>query len=411
MSAKPRLLVISQVMPYPGAAGQQVRVANKLTAFRNSFHITFLTSIPQEQHDSARVRLLEHCDEAILLPARYPGSILAKAWYRANGLGYTLSTGLKFSNYLVSQVEFTPARAVSALGGASFDLALFEYWHAVDLVPLLHERGIPCVLDMHDILWRSYQHQLEDRGWLPAWLVNRLVSQYRLREQAAWDQFDALIAINQAELDDARQVVSEHKPIFYAPMGVDLDKWPYSWQPAQPPRVAYYGGLGSPHNQRDALLCYGQIMPIVWETFPQAELWLVGSHPPNFIRALASDPRVTVTGYVERVQDVLATMSLVLCPWSGTYGFRSRLVEVMALGVPVVASPNAVYGMGFHSGNGIQLAETPHEIAQSAFVLLNDPKHLKEQSMLGRAEIEKYFSFETSYGKLTLDLVYFLTKQ
>src|SRR5690606_14691233 len=111
--------------------------------------------------------------------------------------------------------------------------------------------------------------------------------------------------------------------------GIDLQKWPYSWQPAQPPRIAYYGGLGSPHNQRDALQCYEEIMPTVWAHFPDVELWIVGSRPPATIQALAEqDSRVTVTGFVERVQDVLQTMTAVLCPWTGKYGFRSRLIEV-----------------------------------------------------------------------------------
>ena len=45
----------------------------------------------------------------------------------------------------------------------SIDGALFEYWHAVDLIPLLQQRGVACILDMHNILWQSYRRQFLDR--------------------------------------------------------------------------------------------------------------------------------------------------------------------------------------------------------------------------------------------------------
>jgi len=42
---------------------------------------------------------------------------------------------------------------------------------------------------------------------------------------------------------------------------------------------------------------------------------------------------------------VLKTITVLLCPFTGTYGFRSRVIEAMALGIPVVATPDAVHGM------------------------------------------------------------------
>src|SRR5262249_29035716 len=154
-----------------------------------------------------------------------------------------------------------------------------------------------------------------------------------------------VIAINHEELNYLRSATPSTTKLFHAAMGVDLALWPYSWSPSGKPCLAYYGGLGSPHNQADALACYQRLMPEIWRRFPDAEFWIVGGNPPETIRALGSDSRVKVTGFVENVQPVLSRMSLLLCPWSGIFGFRSRLIEAMALGVPVVTSPDAVYGM------------------------------------------------------------------
>ena len=408
---KPRLLVISNVLPFPLAAGQNQRVFYKLRAFREYFDITFLTSAPGHLADGVHKELLACCDKAIVLPSRYVEKPGSKVRHRTLGAFYTLRTGLKFSNYLVGRVEYSTPRLKTALENADFDCVLYEYWHAWESLPLFQDKGIPCVLDMHNILWQSYSRHLRTQRTVPEVWKRWAISQYRDREEAAWIEFDALIAINKAEFAYTRQVVGEDKPIFYAPMGTDLEIWPYCWSPTDPPRIAYYGGLGSPHNQRDAMDCYKNIMPHIWREIPEAELWLVGSNPPPHIKELPEvDSRLHVTGFVQEVQEILKTMSLVLCPWSGTYGFRSRLVEVMALGVPVVASPDAVHGMGMQDGKEIILAGNPHKMAHAALTLLNDRQFSNQQSLCAMELVDRVYSFDATYGKLSLDLAEFLFK-
>ncbi len=399
-----RLLIVSAVLPFPRRTGQQQRVFYKLKALREFFHLTFLTAAHPKQVAEVREELQTLCDEAIVLPSQYQRSIWTRALFRLGGAFYTGRTGLKFSNYVLGQVEFSPSRLELALASSSYDGALFEYWHAHNSVPTLQAKGILCVLDMHDILWQSYDQQLS-RRMLPVRWKKWAAEQYRRAEEQAWQQFDALIAINKEEARYVRTIVGEQKPIFYAPMGVDLSAWPYSWQPAHPPRLAYYGGLGSPHNQQAALRCYKQIMPHIWQKCPEAELWLVGSDPPaSLLRLPQEDRRVVVTGYVERVQDVLRTMTTVLCPWSGTYGFRSRLIEVMALGVPVVASPEAVYGMDMQAGQGLFLEESDEGMAQACLRLLEHADLAHEQSARARQHVEQNFGYEATYGRLAHDL-------
>jgi glycosyltransferase involved in cell wall biosynthesis len=130
----------------------------------------------------------------------------------------------------------------------------------------------------------------------------------------------------------------------------------------------------------------------------------VGSNPSERLRRLTSDSRVKVTGFVEKVQDVLCTMSLVLCPWSGTYGFRSRIVEVMALGVPMVSTPEAVDGMELESGRGIILANSDDALVERALELLLAPNQLAAQSRLARSEMERLYSLENTYGRLMTEL-------
>jgi glycosyltransferase involved in cell wall biosynthesis len=409
-ASKPHLLVLSQIFPFPGSAGQQQRVLYTLLSLRERFRITFVAPVEPGTEEVIRQRLLACCDDAFLLPSAYSHSVFTKAWHKVSGLLYSVRTGLKTSNYIVSRVEFTPARLADTLQGVEADCALFEYWHAAESIPALRNMGIDCVLDMHDILWRSYSRQLDIRPLTPRWWKRRAVRLYREQEERAWAMFDGLITINSAEHDYVHEKLP-HMQLFYAPMGIDTDQWPYSWQPSDPPRVAYYGGLGSKHNQQDAMHCYSAVMPLVWEQCPDAQLWLIGGNPPQSILDLARDPRVRVTGYVERVQDVLKTMRAVICPWSGTFGFRSRLIEVMALGVPVVASSDAVYGMLMEQGRGLFLADTDREMADAALPLLMSREFAEGQSKLARRQVEEKFSFDATYGRLADQLYRFVQRQ
>lgn len=401
---KPKLLVVSAVYPYPRQSGQQQRVFYTLKALHEDFRLTFLTISPDENIDEVQAKLRDYVDVAIVLPSRYTKSFFSRLFYRFFGFLNSVVTGLKFSNYLLGTLELSYSRISTAIDLNQFDLVLFEYWHTHKAARKM--TNVITALDMHDLLWQSYKRQIEKVKGLPNFVRSSLVNRYMKQEENAWNDFDVLIAINQAEMEIIQGLYGEKKKLLYAPMGVDLSTWCYSWQPEQKPRrVAYYGSLGGAHNQQDALLCYHEIMPGVWQRFPDIEFWIVGSNPPESILKLSEDPRVHVTGYVDNVQKVLQEMSLVLCPWIGTFGFRSRVVEVMSLGIPVIASNDAIYGMGFEMNKGICVGESTEDLARLAINWLSQEEILQQQSLYARRQVEEKFSFEATYGRLSADLL------
>jgi glycosyltransferase involved in cell wall biosynthesis len=381
-----------------------MRVRNKLIALQAYFDIDFLTVAYPQEVEAEQRRLASFVDRAVVLPAVTQRNFSSRLWHEVLGGFYQVRTGLKPSNYRIGQVEFSPSRVKGAVSVEAYDLVLYEYWHAVRSVESFRRLGIPCVLDMHDVLWQSYDRQLRTHSY-PWMRVFRepLVRAYKRREEAAWRLYDALIAISEGEAEYVRELVTD-KPVFVAPMGIDLEAWSYGWSPVTPPRLAFYGSYGNDRNPEGVFWCVERIMPLIWAQRPDVEFWVVGANPPPEIRALAKDGRVHVTGFVPDVDETLAAMTAVLCPWEGTYGFRSRLIEVMALGVPVVATPDAVYGMGLEVDKGLLLAEEDSGLANHALALLNRSHWAREQSRLAREQVEKTFSFEATYGKLAEDL-------
>ena len=166
------------------------------------------------------------------------------------GTLHTLQTGVKFSN--MSLVVLSSSEQGSFhLASSDFDCVFLNTGMPPDAF-YLSRQGIPCVLDMHNILWQDYKADLTARRKVPSswkqWAVNR----YQSQEELAWREFDGLIAINREEMRYVQHKIPARTRVFYAPMGTDLTAWPYSWSPSQPPRLAYYGGLVSPRNQQAA---------------------------------------------------------------------------------------------------------------------------------------------------------------
>jgi glycosyltransferase involved in cell wall biosynthesis len=397
----PRVLIVSPVLPFPGASGQQMRVRNIIRSLVGDFDVTFLTVAEQKQKQAIREQLKDLVHDSVVLAPKHRNSTLLHRCHQVAARAYAVTTGLKPSNYEIGIIDFAPQRILNQLKNRDFDIVLFEYWHTYRLAEAFRARNTICVLDMHNILWKAYGDRFSTR--VPRFWRRRCVAQYRRREEAAWIEYDALITINAAE----HEYVAARLPgksLILAPMGIDLDEWCYAWTPTTPPRIAYYGGLGSPHNEQSALRCYTHLMPAIWRAYPNAELWLIGSNPSPTIRSLADDPRVRVTGFVKDVQKVLRSVSIVLCPWTGTYGFRSRIVEVMAVGVPVITTPDAVYGMNLMDGQGIFMVDSDQAMADKCVTLLAERDVLRKQSLAARRQIEQRYAYEVTYCDLARHL-------
>lgn len=400
---KPRLLIISAILPFPPTSGQRVRVLNKIIALRPYFHITFLGLARSEQLAESQETLAQLVDKAIILPMRSQQGVGNYLWCVAWSYTQAIYSGLRASNHLIGDFELSPERIKGQCDPASFDLVLYEYWHTHNSLALFKKNNIPCVLDMHDLCWRVVARRLQHWA-VPAGLRHWRVMAYRQQEEAAWDKYDLLITINREETAYVQRTWP-NKPIIYAPMGIDAEhQWAYDWRPADPPRLAFYGALGSLGNRLGVARCLEQIMPLVWEQRPEAEFWIVGGNPSAEIRQMAQRPRVHVTGFVPNVAETLASMTLVLCPWQGTFGFRSRVVEVMALGLPVVATADAVFGMGLQAGQGLLLAEDDRGLADHCLVLLHDPAGAKQHSLFARQQVVDQYSFSATYGYLASQL-------
>ena len=83
----------------------------------------------------------------------------------------------------------------------------------------------------------------------------------------------------------------------------------------------------------------------------------------------------------------------------------------MALGIPVIATSDAVYGMDMVDGEGIYIIDDDTRMAAKTSELLGSSEMLSSASKKARAFVERHYSFEASYGKLAAEVVEYLDRR
>jgi glycosyltransferase involved in cell wall biosynthesis len=173
---------------------------------------------------------------------------------------------------------------------------------------------------------------------------------------------------------------------------------------ARPPgehRLLFVGNLTYAPNLEAARVLVSEVLPRVRAKHPDATLDLVGPHGG----ALAGAPAaVRVAGRVAELRPWYEGADVVVAPlWHGG-GTRIKVLEALAYGRPVVATPLAVSGIDVRAGRDVLLADSPPALADAVSTLLDDPEHgarLCEHA--GQVVRERYS--QTVVAPLVWDLV------
>ncbi len=269
-------------------------------------------------------------------------------------------------------------------------------------------RRRPVIYNAHN-LESAFRHELPDEE---ASLRGLRSFERRLlrRSSESWmvseaDMRGARALCPEAKLRLAPNVVdvSAIRPVFATPprsdpgsaSGAPATSEPVS-APSEPARtlatepVAIFVANFAYTPNRNALeFLLGQVLPRVWEQLPDAQLLLAGAgleHPPS------SDPRVRALGFVEDLVGTYAGARCAVVPLLQGGGSPLKLVEALAYGLPVVATPRAVAGLDVEDGVNCLVAEGSQAFASTLIRVLRDGA--PEIARTGRKLAEERYSIE-----------------
>ncbi len=231
----------------------------------------------------------------------------------------------------------------------------------------------------------------------PLWRYEALKN--RRLERAVAKRASAVIVNTETDAErferlGARRVVA-------VPNGVDLARTTHAppSRGAQVAFVAYYAWR--PNVEAGIELC-DEILPRIRARVPGASLTLVGAGAPPELTARAGDA-ITFTGQVEDTIPYLRRTRVTVMPLRSGGGSSHKVLESLAAGVPLVATPFAVRGFEIQDGREALIGSTSAELAELAVRVIEDDELADSLSWAGRRLVEKRYSWEVA-GRPLIEL-------
>ena len=245
-----------------------------------------------------------------------------------------------------------------------YDVVVLEH---SQIAPLRHavRARLVCV-DTHNVeaeLLSNYASSA--RGWRRS-AASYESSRLRKLEATFSRAFDIVVAVSPRDA----QWFEAHgeSQVVVAPNGVSDEFFGVSGE--RTGGVVFVGHLGWRPNVDAARWMTTEVWPLVAEAAPRTSLNLVGKRPSSEVLALAGS-HVSVSPNVPSVIPYLSSARVATAPLLSAGGTRIKILEALASGTPVVATPLGALGLEHLAGPGFRIAETPAAFAENVVELLN----------------------------------------
>jgi glycosyltransferase involved in cell wall biosynthesis len=197
-----------------------------------------------------------------------------------------------------------------------------------------------------------------------------------VRFEAILSRFQRVLVCSETDRR-ALAVNVPNAPLDILPNGVDREAFsPNGSVEPDANRIIFTGNMSYYPNADAAKYFVRKIFPLVQRALPNARFSIVGQNPPAGVRRLAG-VNVDVMGFVQDLRAEYMKSSVAVSPVRFGAGTLNKILEPLALGIPVVATPVSVQGMD-PSQKGIVVGGTEEEFANAVVRVLRDPTYRKE---------------------------------
>ncbi len=381
-----KVLVVKPIFPYPPSQGTR-RVS-----------LALLRDLATE-HEVVYLCQLEDRSERSLIPHLTNLGVRVVAPLMPNHTSLPHKVLYKVRNRLLSRMTHRPElcfywanralRSNLERLGTEFepDLTILENWETYGLRRSI--RGGVAALLAHDAVFQMLERAVEvcDDPAEKARRRQRLVHEKRIEIQS-WTLFDGILTLTE---DDCRTIpialegAGQVDPLVRTmPVPVPDEFFTYGRPAAPGKRIGFFGTFRSDFN-RDALtFLLREIWPRVVERIPEAELVIAGNGFSGPLRAEAERCGARWLGYVADLGGYFGSVDLLIVPLRFGAGVRIRILEALAAGVPVVATPIAAAGLGTEEGRHVLLGADAVALAAECESILAQPARAADLSRQGR---------------------------
>jgi sugar transferase (PEP-CTERM/EpsH1 system associated) len=351
-----RILFLAHRLPYPPNKGDKIRSFREIEALSRRHEVDLFCFYDQAEDK-------EHVDAM----RQYCHSVYAEklSWGRSRAQALAaLAMGRPFSTAFF-QSPSMDRRVRESLASRGHDL-IFVF--SSSMAPYAEHASIPRLLDMVDVdsdKWTQYG----DRTPPPASWVWRAEGRRLAEHEKRWVlDFSLTLLCTPAEADVLRQAApggrieafeNRMNTGEFDPARVEIPAEIAALQPY----IIFTGSMDYFPNVDAATFFCRKVFPAVRAALPQVRFVIAGRNPVRAVRQLSSDPGVVVTGSVPDIRPYLRGAAVAVAPLRVARGVQNKILEAMAMGLPVAASSKVAKALPSSLCSEMQVEDDPRRLA------------------------------------------------
>lgn len=214
-------------------------------------------------------------------------------------------------------------------------------------------------------------------------------------EKQVGQRYDRIMFVAKNEGEKYNHMLGEKKAIV-APLGVDYEHFSEELHVNKIPHsIAFMGALNVAHNENGIIYFAKNIFPLIQEKIPEVKLYIIGGGATEAIKNLTSR-HIVLTGRVEDVRVAVSSCETFICPLRFGSGIKTKNLEAMAMGVPIVTTSIGAENIDADDGKEWFVADDNETFANQVIALLEDSELRQLFGENGRDFVKKNFSWKVA---------------
>jgi sugar transferase (PEP-CTERM/EpsH1 system associated) len=383
-----RILYVCHRFPYPPKRGGKIRPFNMIRHLAQRHEVTVCSLARSAEEAEEAAGIAPHC--ARFFVHRVSNPVQALRMVARLPLAAPSSMGFFYSRAMARRID-------GLLATERFDLV---FVHCSSVAPYVaRHAGTPKILDFGDMdsqKWLEYARYKP----FPLSLGYRLEGAKMIAaEKALARRFDLCTATTRAEWETLEGFATG-TPSDWFPNGVDSAYFAPVDEAYEPKTISFVGRMDYYPNQECMFDFCANTLPRLRNRYADLKLVIVGADPSPAVRRLADLPGVAVTGSVPDVRPYVRASALMVAPLNIARGTQNKILEAMAMGVPVVTSAIAAGGVDAIAGEHLLVADTPGDYVEAIASILDDQAERARLARSGRERMLSHHNWDRSMQRL-----------
>jgi polysaccharide biosynthesis protein PslH len=397
LSVHMKLLFIANRVPYPPYRGDKLKIYNLCRRLAAKGHEIHLITFAEEKKEYDYLPILEGVFKKIqIIYQPFWKSALSILWYffqNNDPMQVSYFRSAKFDNTLKKLLSENTYDGIHVQ-----HLRMAQY-----LLPTPPKHAILDLPDAFSLYWE--RRNQTDRPWYKRWfdsIEQKRVKSYEAKILSAYQKCLVCSAEDLGYLKNLLEKEGTFKnQLGLLPNGVDLDTFKVNLHHdySHNHTLLFTGNMDYEPNVDAVIYFVNDIFPSITEKFPNTKFIIAGQRPIDNVKALACS-NVAVTGFIEDLSVTYDSASIVVAPLRFGAGTQNKVLEAMAMGIPVVCSHIGFAGLGIESGEGAIMQQEKEAFTLAVIDLLGSESQRKEIGQKGLEVMRSRFSWDGITGIL-----------